>query len=138
MLHDIKIKLYVVFNSILRLKPTTSYTKVNTPTIRIGPFSLRLCFHVYCYCIYCFIHTSSNERDVYHASHVMHERQMAIMHHMHFMHYMHDLYPPMHHMHGGTYLNGEREDQREICMRYQSNYVLHKRYHKNRERREEV
>ena len=40
----------------------------------------------------------SNAWDVYHASHVMHERQMAIMHHMHFIHYMHVLYPHMHHM----------------------------------------
>ena len=54
----------------------------------------------------------------------------AQMSEMFIMHHMHDLYPPMHHMHGGTYLNGEREDQRGICMRYQSNYVLHKRYHK--------
>ena len=40
--------------------------------------------------------------------------EIPIMHHMHFMHYMHDLYPPMHHMHGGTYLNGEREDQGDM------------------------
>ena len=120
----------------------------------------------------------------------------AQMSEMFIMHHMHVLYPPMHHMHGGTYLKGERGYQRngnrttilydisiksnrpilykryhkieennkrkqlawrsgcsthnkraevrvlpsskarkgrakgEICMRYQSNYVLHKRYHK--------
>ena len=73
LLHDIKTTLHVV-NSIIfeRLKPTTSYTKVNTPTIRLGPLFLKLYFHVYSYAIYFFIHESSNERDAYHASHAFH------------------------------------------------------------------
>ena len=86
-------KLYIVLSKIRRLELSTSYAKFNTPTTRLEYLFLDLYFHDCTYPIPIFIHKSSNERDVYHASHVTHERQMAIMHHMHFMLCMHVLYP---------------------------------------------
>ena len=67
---------------------------------RIGGRTYHLIVLLYYHCTYpmsIFIHESSNERDVYHASHVMHVHQMAIMH------CMDVLYPHMHCMHVDTY-----------------------------------
>ena len=86
-------KLYIVLSKIEKLELSTLFAKFNIPITRLRYLFLDLYFHNYTYPILVFIHKSSNERDVYHASHVMHERQIAIMHHMHFMLCMHVLYP---------------------------------------------
>ena len=46
MLHDIRMKLYIVLSKIGRLELSTSYAKFNTPTTRLGYLFLLLYFHL--------------------------------------------------------------------------------------------